>query len=220
LTRTRKGISPGACSPVRPTDPASRPASPGGSSRKSNDGSAGLVDAALKAAESTFRTPSRLPLEHDPATSSGPVQGRKRLAGASLLDIARVRPDPLQPRKRFDAGAQAELVASVKRHGTLQPITVRYVSGDDVYQVIAGERRYLAARTAGLPEIPCWIQTPREEEKLQAAPARRGAPVSYHRFKTAGATVSLTFRRKEVTTEDMLGALDEVRAIVERRGSK
>ncbi len=214
----------------------------------------------------------------------------------------------------------------MKRLGILQPITVRFLESENRYRVITGERRYHAAREAGLSEIPCWVQSPKEDEVLlhqivenwqrldmhpfdladalarlrdangytqrdlaretgksegeiskllamldldpavqkvarddqdghitrrhlyaiRALPVdhqltlirraqqeaitatdmehlaakqieqshgrkRRGAPVSHHRFSTTHATVSLTFRKKDVTTEDILGALDEVR---------
>jgi ParB family chromosome partitioning protein len=215
----------------------------------------------------------------------------------------------------------------VKQHGILQPITVRYLEPESIYQIITGERRYAAARVAGLTEIPCWIQTPKEEdvlihqivenwqrldmhaydladalarlrdangysqkeiaqataksegeiskilalldldpavqklaredqsghitkrhlyalrtlppedqqaligkvqrdaltadetqqlaakklERFRSAP-RPGAPVSYHRYKTTQATVSLTFRKNDVTTDDILVALEEARA--------
>ncbi len=214
----------------------------------------------------------------------------------------------------------------MKTHGILQPITVRYLESHNLYQIITGERRYQAAKEAGLREIPCWIQTPKDKDvlvhqivenwqRLDMHPydladalarlrdvngysqkqiaeataksegeiskilaildldpavqklgredttgritkrhlyavrtlpaadqrsliekvrqdrlsadetehlvtrklettrgiARPGAPVSYHRYKTDHATVSLTFRQKNVTTDDILAALDEAR---------
>jgi len=227
----------------------------------------------------------------------------------------------------LDTTPQRELVASVQSHGILQPITVRYLESDNMYQIITGERRCSAAKEAGLAEIPCWIQTPKQEDVLvhqivenwqrldmhpydladalarlrdangysqkeiakataksegeiskiltlldldpavqklaredrsgritkrhlyavrtlppadqhsliekeqrdaltaddteqlaaktidrRRTVARPGAPVSYHRFKTTEATVSLTFRKKEVTNDDIRDALDEARA--------
>jgi len=215
----------------------------------------------------------------------------------------------------------------VKRLGILQPITVRFLEEENVYQIITGERRYHAACEAGLTEIPCWVQSPKEEEVLlhqivenwqrldmhpfdladalarlrdangytqqdlaretgkskgeiskllailELDPAvqkvaredtsgritrrhlyavhallaehqltlinkeqreaisaadieqlaakqlatitgqrRRGPTVSYQRFETSRARVSFSFRKKEITTEDILTALDEVRA--------
>ena len=215
----------------------------------------------------------------------------------------------------------------MKRLGILQPITVRFIEAQNVYQIITGERRYHAACEAGLPEIPCWVQSPKEEEvllhqivenwqrldmhpydladalarlrdanrltqndlaretgkskgeiskllslldlnpavqkiaredesgritrghlyairempvedqrsllakvqqegttvadvehlvarRLEAITGhrRRGAPVSLQRFTTSHARVSFTFRKKEITTEDLLTAIEEVRA--------
>ena len=68
-----------------------------------------------------------------------------------MMDIRRVQPNPHQPRKEF--GDLSEMVASIKEKGILEPILVR--SHDGHYQIIAGERRYQAARLAGLQRIPC-----------------------------------------------------------------
>ena len=63
--------------------------------------------------------------------------------------------NPFQPRKEFESEALAELAASIKQHGLLQPLLVR-VTGER-YQLIAGERRWLAARKAGLETVPCRV---------------------------------------------------------------
>ncbi len=68
-----------------------------------------------------------------------------------LIDIERIEPNPHQPRK--DLGDLAEMVASIKDKGILEPILVRSHEGN--YQIIAGERRYQAARLAGLRHLPC-----------------------------------------------------------------
>jgi ParB family chromosome partitioning protein len=94
------------------------------------------------------------------------LDGRRRLAGAYFIDIGRVRPDPTQPRRQLDAQAQQELVNSVRQFGIMQPISVRYQAAQKFYQIISGERRYHAALGAKLTEVPCWIQSPREEEVL------------------------------------------------------
>jgi ParB family chromosome partitioning protein len=69
-----------------------------------------------------------------------------------LIDIERIIPNPHQPRKHF--GDLSEMVASVKEKGILEPILVRYESDQDKYQIIAGERRYQAAKLAGLRKVP------------------------------------------------------------------
>jgi ParB family chromosome partitioning protein len=68
-----------------------------------------------------------------------------------MIDIRRIEPNPHQPRKGF--GDMSDMVASVKEKGILEPILVRAHRGK--YQIIAGERRYQAARTAGLQRVPC-----------------------------------------------------------------
>ncbi len=68
-----------------------------------------------------------------------------------MIDIRRVEPNPHQPRKHF--GDLSEMVASVKEKGILEPILVR--SHEGRYQIIAGERRYQAAKLAGIQKVPC-----------------------------------------------------------------
>jgi ParB family chromosome partitioning protein len=63
--------------------------------------------------------------------------------------------NPYQPRKEFDQEALAELAASIAEHGVLQPLLVREFDGG--YQLIAGERRWLAAQRAGLETVPCCV---------------------------------------------------------------
>jgi len=70
-----------------------------------------------------------------------------------MIDTERVRPNPYQPRKEF--GDLSEMIASVKEKGILEPILVRTADADGRYEIIAGERRYQAAKRAGLSRIPC-----------------------------------------------------------------
>ena len=78
------------------------------------------------------------------------------LATADVLPISRVEPRSGQPRTSFDLEALQELADSIAQHGVLQPVTVRELDGG-YYQIIAGERRWRAARMAGLTEIPARI---------------------------------------------------------------
>lgn len=71
------------------------------------------------------------------------------------LPVSSIEPDESQPRSNFDATALAELADSISEHGVIQPLTVRRVAGS--YQIIAGERRWRAARMAGLEKIPAVI---------------------------------------------------------------
>lgn len=71
------------------------------------------------------------------------------------LAIERVRPNPDQPRKHFEPQAMKDLTESVRLHGVLQPLFVRKKNAD--YIIIAGERRYRAAKEAGLTEVPAIV---------------------------------------------------------------
>ena len=77
-------------------------------------------------------------------------------AGSVLLPISQVEPGLNQPRKRFDDEALADLAASIEEHGIIQPLTVRRLS-TGYYQIIAGERRWRAAKLAGRKEVPVVI---------------------------------------------------------------
>ena len=77
-------------------------------------------------------------------------------AGSVMLPISQVEPGLNQPRKRFDDEALADLAASIEEHGIIQPLTVRRLS-TGYYQIIAGERRWRAAKLAGRKEVPVVI---------------------------------------------------------------
>jgi len=72
------------------------------------------------------------------------------------IDLGRIRPNPFQPRKTFDADSLRELKSSIERHGILQPVVVR-TAGED-YELISGERRWRAARLAGKSSIPAVVR--------------------------------------------------------------
>ena len=84
------------------------------------------------------------------------------------LPIGQVKPNPNQPRRRFDPEALAALTESVKASGIIQPLLVRPIPTGG-YELIAGERRLRAARDAGLERVPVLIRDPGEEERLQQA---------------------------------------------------
>src|SRR5689334_21931914 len=79
--------------------------------------------------------------------------------------VDRIQPNPRQPRTEFDEAALAELAASVRVQGVLQPLLVR-PGGDGGYELVAGERRLRAARLAGLREVPVVIREVSDRESL------------------------------------------------------
>jgi ParB family transcriptional regulator, chromosome partitioning protein len=88
-------------------------------------------------------------------------------SGYREIPIGSVMPNPLQPRRLFDEETLEGLIDSVKEIGVLQPILVRVA--DDGYVLIAGERRWRAAKRAGLPTIPAVVRTVDDEGSLEQA---------------------------------------------------
>ena len=88
--------------------------------------------------------------------------------GAVRLPLQKVEPNPLQPRKTFEPEALDELAASIREHGVIQPLTVRKMPSG-FYQIIAGERRWRAARLAGLDEVPVVIIEADDKKAMELA---------------------------------------------------
>lgn len=88
------------------------------------------------------------------------------------IPLAEIAPSPHNTRKQFDEASLADLAESIRQHGVLQPILVREVAasraGKTKYQVVAGERRFRAARLAGLKEIPAHVRAMSDEEAFSA----------------------------------------------------
>ena len=89
-------------------------------------------------------------------------------SGAVMLRISELEPNREQPRKDFDEKAMAELADSISQHGVLQPLLVRPIFGGG-YQIVAGERRWRAARMAGLSEVPAMVREMNDGEVMELA---------------------------------------------------
>ena len=85
-----------------------------------------------------------------------------------LVGIDKLQPNPRQPRTRFDDEALRELADSIREKGVIQPI-IAEDRGDGSYTIVAGERRYRAAKIAGLSEVPVIPQDFSDDEKLEIA---------------------------------------------------
>jgi ParB family transcriptional regulator, chromosome partitioning protein len=88
-------------------------------------------------------------------------------AGVLEIPLDLVQPNPLQPRKRFDDQALAELTESIRASGVIQPVVVRRTG--EAYELIAGERRWRAAKLAGLTKIPAVVRDVTNAESLELA---------------------------------------------------
>jgi ParB family chromosome partitioning protein len=84
------------------------------------------------------------------------------------IPIDQIEPNPFQPRTEFDEQPLAELTASIKEQGIIQPITVRKL-GYDKYQIISGERRFKASKRAGLTTIPAYVRVANDQGMLELA---------------------------------------------------
>ena len=74
------------------------------------------------------------------------------------IELSQISPNPEQPRAWFDEESLEELASSIRELGIIQPLTLRKL-GADQYQIISGERRYRAAKKAGLTTVPAYIRT-------------------------------------------------------------
>ncbi len=92
---------------------------------------------------------------------------RVALEGVRELPVAQITPNPKQPRRRFDEDALQALAGSLHEQGVLQPVLVRPVEGG--YELVAGERRWRAARLAGIERIPALVRNTGDAETLELA---------------------------------------------------
>lgn len=102
----------------------------------------------------------------DAATDVTPARAR----GPRRAPIEFLKPNPRNPRTQFREADLADLTASIREKGIIQPIVVRTVAGvENVYEIIAGERRWRAAQAAGLVDVPVVIQEADDKEALEIA---------------------------------------------------
>lgn len=97
--------------------------------------------------------------------ASGSGAGTPDITPAQIVNISKVEPNREQPRRHFDEAALQELAESIKTYGILQPLLVQ--DKGDYYQIIAGERRWRAARLAGLTEVPVIIRDLDDREVME-----------------------------------------------------
>jgi ParB family chromosome partitioning protein len=91
---------------------------------------------------------------------------RFTVSAINEIDMDQIELNPFQPRKNFDEEALHELASSIRVIGIIQPITVRELNGNK-YQLITGERRYKAARMAGLTAIPAYVRKANDQNMLE-----------------------------------------------------
>lgn len=107
------------------------------------------------------------PRETTPSQAAAAVPAFSQRPGPATLPVDAIHPNPVQPRVVFQAERLEELAASIRANGIIQPLIVRAHQGQ--FQLIAGERRWRAAKLAGLTEVPVVIQDVAEPRMLELA---------------------------------------------------
>ena len=108
-------------------------------------------------------------IDSDLKTSTGHLKANvvEAATGINRIPLADIVPNPKQPRKDFDEKALSELAASIKLHDVIQPVTVSKTGNQ--YMLISGERRFRAAKLAGLKDIPAYIRQANDQQLLELA---------------------------------------------------
>ena len=127
---------------------------------KMNRGLGRGLSALFSDTEEAYENASKQPYVTD-TRPSAPLP--EDIKGLMEVDIDLVRPNPNQPRKHFDEDALNELADSIKKHGLIMPIVVNNME-DGKYMIIAGERRYRAAKIAGKTQIPVVVRAYTDRE--------------------------------------------------------
>jgi ParB family transcriptional regulator, chromosome partitioning protein len=107
-------------------------------------------------------------IETDVTSRQGLGESTSIVGGIANIPIISIEANPFQPRTHFEQDALAELAASIKEQGIIQPVTVRKL-GYDKYQLISGERRLKASVMAGLDSIPAYIRIANDQAMLEMA---------------------------------------------------
>ena len=120
-----------------------------------------------------------------------------------FLPVEDIAPNPCQPRRAFDPQPLAELADSIRRHGILQPLTVRQTA--EGWELVAGERRLRAAKLAGLETVPCIRIQAEEQESALLALIENIQRKDLHYFEEAAAIAA--YLRQSGATQEEAAAL-------------
>ncbi len=130
------------------------------------------------------------------------MERRERVLTLRVEDI---RPNPYQPRQTFDDEGLRELASSIRRHGILQPLTVRSAGGGK-WELVAGERRLRAAKLAGLEKVPCIRREADDRESALLALVENLQRRDLHYLEEAAA-IAAYIRQTGITQEEAAAQL-------------
>lgn len=137
------------------------------------------------------------------------------------IPLAKLTPSPLNHRKHFDKAKLDELAESIKVQGVIQPILVRPLDGDGTFEVVAGERRYRAAKLAALPDVPAIVRELTDAQALELQVIENGQRVDVHPLEEAeGYEALMRCKRADgqpYTVEDIVAKTGKSKATVYAR---
>ena len=137
------------------------------------------------------------------------VQSKREYTYLSLTSIVISKN---QPRSYFNHQRILELAESIKKHGILEPIIVRYLSHvNSQYELVAGERRYLAAKEAGLTKVPVFIQNLSNEEAIEIALSENLQREDLNPLEETEGILTLLSLRLDMTTPEVISLLYRMR---------
>lgn len=130
----------------------------------------------------------------------------------SEIELSQIQPNPEQPRTWFDEDSLEELASSIRELGIIQPLTLRKV-GAELYQIISGERRFRAAKLAGLDSVPAYVRTASDSEITEMALIE-----NIQREDLNAIEIALTFKKLidqyELTQEQLSTRIGKKRATI------
>ena len=135
------------------------------------------------------------------------------LGTASLVDINKVVPSVTNPRKHFDKDAHKEMIDSVKRLGVIQPIIVRPMAKGGSFEIVAGERRWRAAKEAGLQQIPALVRELTDIEALEIQVVENLQRSDLHPLEEADGYAQL-MKLHNVTADEIIGKVGKSKTYV------
>ena len=102
-------------------------------------------------------------------SSSGFEPAPEAASGVVDIPVQKIKPNPRQPRQKFDPQELAGLANSLQEHGIIQPLILSQGPQPDEYTLVAGERRLLAAKQVGMPSVPALIRETSDQQRLEIA---------------------------------------------------
>lgn len=133
-----------------------------------------------------------IPQPEKPSNQFSPDPSEGILDGVREISIHVIEPNPRQPRSSFDREELSELAASIQEHGVIQPLIITHSEKPEHYTLIAGERRLMAAKQAGLETVPAILRDSSEQNRLEIALIENVQRADLSPLETASAYLQLS----------------------------